>query len=76
MRRGGLDTYRVAEMRVDADVDVDADAGERLQIRATHGDILHGKDTPDTVAHRTTPWAHTAVARVDSGTRSTQAEGT
>jgi len=74
MRHVGVDTCRDAEMRVDAD----ADAAGRSRMEATDGDILHGRDTPCTVAHRhhqTTPSERTA-GRSDSGTRSTEAGGT
>jgi len=72
MRYVGVDTCKDAEMRVDAD------ATGRSRMEATDGDILHGKDTPGTVAHhhhQTTPSERTA-GRSDSGMRSTEAGGT
>jgi len=75
MRHGGVDTSGDAKIR--ADVDADVDVGMRLRMGETHGNILHGTDTPGTAAHQMTPTplART-VARCDSGRRSTRAEGT
>jgi hypothetical protein len=73
MRHVGVDTYKDAEMRVDAE----ADAAGSSRKEATDGDILHGRDTPGTaVVHRTPPSDRTAgQGRCDSGMRSTEVGG-